>query len=211
MKVTSREKRTIIIGSLVVAVVLIVYAATLFLPDSDQISRDVEQKKKMLMKYRESLAGEKAYKARIEQYRIRLQQEMGRLLPGSNSNLAVAELQKVLKDFADQSGVEITQRNALPEKKVPDMDSIVKVSVRIETNCNPEQLVQFLTAVENHDKLLVIDEFLISSFRISKRYEIRPSLTISGFIAVPEPKKTVAGTTGSSQADEDSGMKRRAA
>jgi hypothetical protein len=198
VKVTSREKRVLIYGSFIVAVIAIFYVITLLLPNSENIVQDVAQKKKMLLKHRSILNGEQMYKTRMEQYRKNLEKEMNRLLPGSNANLAAAELQKILKDFADQSGVEITQRNPLPDKKIPDMDTIVKISVRIETNCNPEQLVQFLTAIENYDKLLTVDEFLVTSFRlnISKKYEIRPSLTISGFISVPETPKTEAGLNG---------------
>lgn len=191
MKVTSRERKFILVGSLVVIAVLAVYAITKLIPDGDDISMQVELKKKMLMRYRETLNGESTYKTRIEQYRRQLEQQMNRLLPGSNSNLAAAELQRIVKEFADQSGVEITQRNPRPEEKVQNMESIVKVSVRIETSCTPDKLVQFLTAIQNYEKLLVIDEFLISSYRVSRRYEIRPNMTISGFVSVPEPPKTM--------------------
>jgi hypothetical protein len=74
----------------------------------------------------------------------------------------------------------------LPEKIVQDL--LTKVSVRIDTNCNLEQLVQFVAAIENHDKYLKIEEFMINSFKIQKRYEIRPSLTIAGYISAREAK-----------------------
>jgi len=146
----------------------------------------VTLKKRMLLKQRESLTREESFIKRIDQYSGRLKGEMGLLLPGENPNVAGAELQKILKDFADQSGVEITQKNILPEKKVQDL--LTKVSVRIDTNCNLEQLVQFMTAIENHEKYLKIEECMINGFRIQKRYEIRPSLTIAGYISAREEK-----------------------
>lgn len=186
MKITSREKRIITIGICVTLAAMIYYTATLLLPNRESLSQDVTLKKRMLLKQRETLAGEEIYKKRIDQYSGRLQKETALFLPGENPNVAGAELQKMLKGFADQSGVEITQKNILPEKIVQDL--LTKVSVRIDTNCNLEQLVQFVAAIENHDKYLKIEEFMINSFRIQKRYEIRPSLTIAGYISAREVK-----------------------
>lgn len=184
MRITAREKRLIIVGFAVLVAVSAFYAIDQFLPDSEDLSRSVELRKGRLIKEREILSQEGLYRTRLEQHRKRLKHDMGRLLQGDNVNVAAAELQTLLKGFADQSGVEITQRNALQSKKV--QDSVMKVSVKIETNCNPEQLVHFLAAIENYEKLLRVDEFMVSSYRIQKRYEIRPILTVSGFINVPE-------------------------
>jgi len=148
----------------------------------------------MLLKQRETLTREEYYKKRTEQYSARLEKEKALLLPGDNPNVAGAELQKILKDYADQSGVEITQKNILPERKVQDL--LTKVSVRIDTNCNLEQLVQFMTAIESHEKYLKIDECMINGFRIQKRYEIRPNLTIAGYISIPAEKPKEASATG---------------
>ncbi len=186
MKVTSRERIVIIIGIVAAALVLIFYATTSLLPDSESLSQNVELKKRMLRSQRETLTREDFYKTRLDQYRKQLDLDKTRFLPGENASMAGAELQKVVKNFADQSGVEITQRNILQEKKIQDM--VTKVSLRIETNCTPEQLVQFLASIESYEKMLKIDELVVSGIRLGKKYEIRPSLTISGYIALPEQK-----------------------
>ncbi len=186
MKVSSREKRLIVIGIVAAVAVAVFYAGTLLLPDSESLSRNVDLKKRMLRSQREILSREDFYRTRLEQYQKQLDLDLKRFLPGDNSSLAGAELQRVIKDFADQNGVEITQRIILPDKKV--QDTIAKISIRIETNCAPEQLVGFMVSIENYEKLLKIDEVVISSFKLAKKYEIRPSMTISGFISVPEDK-----------------------
>ena len=48
--------------------------------------------------------------------------------------------------------------------------------------------MKFLAAIENYDKRLSVDELQINSFRIQKRYEMRPILTVSGYILAPETK-----------------------
>jgi hypothetical protein len=186
VKITSREKRIITIGICVAAAVLIYYAATSLLPNRESLSQDVSLKKRMLLKQRETLTRKEDYQKRIDQYSARLEKDMQLLLPGDNPNVAGAGLQTILKDFADQSGVDITQKNILPEKKVQDL--LTKVSVRIDTKCNLEQLVQFMTAIANYEKYLKIDECLISGYRIQRTYEIRPSLTVAGYISAREEK-----------------------
>ena len=93
---------------------------------------------------------------------------------------------KTLTDFAESSGVEITQKSVLQEEKVDNQLS--KISARIVTRCDMEQLVQFLTEVENYNKLLTIDEFTIRSVRNRRETEMRPNLTISGYISSNDSK-----------------------
>jgi hypothetical protein len=194
MKVTSREKSLIMIAVATLAAILIFYAITMLVPDAAVLSQNVELKKRMLRNQLETLSQEESYKASLDQYQKQLDLDLKRFLPGDNPSLASADLQKTLKDFADKTGVEIAQRNALPEKKASDI--VTKVSVRIETNCTPEQLVQFLSLIENYEKMLRVDEAIINSLRISKKFEIRPSLTISGYIRTQEEKPKEKTETG---------------
>jgi len=198
VKVSSRERTLILIGVGLAVAVLIFYAFTQLLPDSQSLARDVDLKKRMLRSQRETLSREDLYKVRLEQYKKQLDKDMTRFLPGENASLAGAELQRVIKEFADQSGVEIIQRNLQAEKKIQDI--AIKVAVRIETNCTPEQLVQFLASIENYEKLLKVDELNINSLRLQKKYEIRPSLTISGYIPAPPEKPKEKSPAGAGSA-----------
>jgi hypothetical protein len=185
MKVTAREKKFIFVGIAAVAAVSIFYLITLLLPNSESLSQEVDLKKRMLSRERETLSYEEIYKNRVEQYGRHLEEDRARLLPGDNPNVAGAELQKLLMDFAEKSGVEITRKNALPEKRIQDV--LTKISVSIETNCDLDQLVQFLTAIENYDKFLKIEEFQVTAFQTQKIYQIRPTLTVVGYISSMEP------------------------
>lgn len=188
MKLTAREKKMTIVGACIAIGVLLYYAATIVLPNTEELTRQVKSKERALLEQKESLNGETRYKTRLEELRGHVKTFKTRLLPGDNPNIAGAELQKILKGFADQSGVEITMKSTLPvpDKKVEDM--LTKISVKIDTNCNLEQLVQFIYAIENYETYLKIDECTISGFRIQRRFEIRPSLTISGYISALEVK-----------------------
>ena len=188
MKFSARERNILIVGGVVLLASIGVYFGDQLVPGRSGQAGELDLKKKKLAQYREMVALEGNYKARLEQYRQRLLADQGRLLPGDNPSIASAELQKLLTDLASQSGVDVTRKNIQRETKL--QDNIVKISVQIETNCGLDQLVQFLSAVENYEKFLTVDTLNITSFRIQKRYDIRPSLTISGLILVPEGKAT---------------------
>jgi hypothetical protein len=193
VKITARDKRVLIAGAAICVAGLIVYLAVSVIPNGDDLGRMEQLKKAMLLKQRETLAQEEVYRLRVDQYRQRLKDDFTRVLPGDNANVAAAQLQQVLKDLADRTGVEITRKDIQKEQKI--QDGLTKVSVRIETNCLPDQLVQFLAAIENYEKFLTLDLLAINSFKMQKRYEIRPSLTVSGYIMTPETEqvKTAGG------------------
>jgi hypothetical protein len=197
VKIKSRERKVLIAGIVVAVAVAIFYVATSFLPNSQDLSLKVEQQKKTILKQREILLREEPYRNKIEHYNKRLEQDMLWLLPGDNSSVAGAEMLKLLKDFADQNGVNLTTKNNLPEKKLP---GFIKVSARIETSCDMDQLVRFLAAVENYPKFLRVEELMINSFRMQaqKKNDIRPGLTIAGYIRGREekPNEKPAGAAG---------------
>ncbi|HYK89574.1 MAG TPA: type II secretion system protein GspM [Acidobacteriota bacterium] len=190
MKITGREKKVIITGGAIVAAALIYFFADALLPSRAALSADVAAKKRTLVAQRELLGQEESYKTRIEQYRKRLEHDRTRLLPGDNPNVAGAELQRVLKDLADRAGVDITRKDFQREQRL--QDNLMKVPVHIETQCNADQLIQFLAAVENYEKFLTVDELSIASYPMQRRYETRPSITVSGYIAAPPEVKPAA-------------------
>ncbi len=183
MKVTAREKKFLVVGGGIVAMAALIYLAAVLIPSGAGATGSVELKKRMLLKQKETLVREQEYKNRVEQYKQRLAKDLTRVLPFDNPTIAAAELQKVLKEIADRNGVEIIRKDIQQEKKV--QENLIKVSVKIETNCVPDQLVQFLAAIENYDKFLSVDELVVNSFRIQKKYEIRPIVVVSGYIVAP--------------------------
>ena len=186
MKVSIREKYFLYVGAGALLLTLLVLFGDRLIPNQQEGASYVEYKKKLLVKYKETLGQEESYKARIEQYRQRLKQDEALFLSGDNPSIAAAELQKVLSDIAARNGVEISRKDIQPEQKI--QTDVIKVSVRIETNCLPDQLVKFIAAVEDYERFLTLDELNITGFRMQKKYEIRPILKVSGYILAPEAK-----------------------
>jgi hypothetical protein len=195
MKITGREKKYIGGGAIIIVAIVAIYGITLLLANRQSLSEKVEFKKKMLLKQRETVGQEAFYRAKLDLQKKRFQNDLNHLLPNDNANVAGAELQTILKTFADNSGVEITQKNTLAEKKIED--KLVCVRVQIQTQCVLDQLVQFLTVIENYDKFLTVDEFMISNSFANPRAlpgsvqrRNASSLTISGFLNAPPKQGT---------------------
>lgn len=180
MKITPREKKFIFFGTIAVAAIAVFYLTTLLLPDRESRAQQVETKKSMLLRYRQMLDQEETFKNQAEQYAAHLQKNMTKLLPGDNPNIAEADLQKLLMSFADQSGVEINRKNTLPDEEIGD--DLIKVSASIEINSNLDQLIQFLAAIQNYDKFLKVEQLQITSLQTQRRQQIRPTLTVVGYI-----------------------------
>lgn len=190
VKSGSRQKKIIIIGLAVVAVLALLYALTLRQEGGEELTATVESKKETLMAYREKLDLRGVYESRIQLYNQRLQEDRAQFLEGETANVAENNLGNTLTEMAQKSGVQITQKGPRPEKKIEN--KVIKVTYRITTSCNMEQFVQFLTEIENYEHFLTIDDLSVGSpSRGRGRAQpmianLTPILTVSGYIPLIE-------------------------
>jgi len=188
MKLTARDKKALMAGAVVTAIVAVFYVVTSLVPSREDLAREVETQKRYLLKQREMIGQKDMYEARLAQYTQRLEKDMTRLLTGTTPAIAGAELQSLVNDLATQSGVEISRKTPRPEQKA--QENLVKISVNIDTNCTPDQLVQFLAAVANYGKFLAVDDLVVAGMQLrpQRRIDLRPNITIAGYISAPEAK-----------------------
>jgi hypothetical protein len=183
VKISTREKRFLIAGGMIAVGIIAFYFVPMIIPQD--LSAEVESRKNLLKRQRELIAQEDTFKARIAQAQQRLTRDMDRLLPGNNPSAAGPALQKVLQDLADSLQVEISRKTILPEQKL--QENLTRVSVQLDINCNLDQLVRLMAAIENYEKFLKIDELFVQGQRLMNRDQIRPMLKVSGLVATPAP------------------------
>jgi len=185
-----RQKKFIIIGLGVIAVLALAYALTLRQEGGEDLTVTVESKRETLLAYREKLDLRGVFESRIQLYNSRLQEARARFLEGETANVAEANLLNTLTDMAQRSGVQITQKGPRPEKKIEN--KVIKVSYRITTSCNMEQFLQLLTEIANYEQFLTIDDLSVGSpTRGRSRTQpttanLTPILTVSGYIPIIE-------------------------
>jgi len=180
LKLGAKERKVTIIGLGIIAILALLYVLIFSRPGSEGLNDTVELKKKTLLKQRETLYLEGVYESRLQMYKSRLQANRAKLLPGDNPNVAGAELLKTLTNFADRNGVVIISKSVLPEDKMEN--NLMKISVRLQTQCDMEQLVRYMVEIQNYDKFLTIDEFMFRTSRNRRDDGMRHNLTISGYI-----------------------------
>ncbi|MDR0311070.1 MAG: hypothetical protein LBJ21_05750 [Acidobacteriota bacterium] len=190
-KTSAREKKVLYTGIALAIAILVYWASAFFSPgDGESLAGKVETQESLLRRQKELIGREDFFKKRIEDAESDIEKIRGRLLPGNNATAAATELQRVLNDFADDSGVLINTKSNLPEQKIADSDSLVKISVRIAIDCQEESLVNFLAAIKNYDKFLKVEEIGIGTVLQQKQLVLRRGLSIVvvGYISVPPPE-----------------------
>jgi len=193
VKVSAREKKILCVGAVIAVAIMIYYAATTFIPaDGESLAEKVVTQENLLRRQKELIEREDLYKTRIEEAENDIERIQARLLSANNASSASTELQRILSDFAEKSGAVIMQRTPLPERKVVESDSLVKVSVRVQLNTSLDDLVEFMIHLRNYDKFLRIEEMGIQT-NISQQQRqmvIRTplSMVVSGYISIPPPE-----------------------
>ncbi len=190
MKISTRERRFLIIGAVIAIAIIVFYLAPALMPQD--LTATVESKKNLLRRETELIAQEDGFKARIAQAQERLTKDLDRLLPGNNPSSAGPALQKILQDLADSQQVEISRKTILPEQKL--QDTLSKVSVQLDVNCNLDQMVRLIAAIENYEKFLKIEELFVQSQRLMNRDRITTMIKVSGLVAVQAPAKPAEKT-----------------
>ena len=193
MKASRKQKKYVILVLGIVAILALGY--TLLAPKADGggLADTIETKKRMLSRQLETIELEGPYEVDLQQYNDRLQANRARLLEGDNPNVAESELMKVLTNFAENHGVQIAQKIVQKGEKLDGR--LYKVTALIVAQCTSDQLVQLLTDIRNYDRYLTINELTIQTrtTRNQTSPEIRPSLTVSGYINTLETQTEESG------------------
>lgn len=192
MKISARDKKFLIAGSGVAIVVLAYLLVPMLIPEDRAVT--VKRKQNVLRQERETIGQEEGYKARIAQCQERLAKDRARLWPGGSAT-AIPYMQKALQGIADASQVEINSKSILAEQKV--QENVAKISVQLQVNCTLDQLVRFLSGVENYEKLLKVENLMIASRRQgNKDLILVPMLKVIGYVETPSPPAKPAEKSG---------------
>ena len=135
MKFTAREQKFVFAGIALVVVIGLGFAYTLLSPSDDTHNVTNDIAKKQLAQQEGILSQKESYNTHFEEVKQRLDFNKEKLLPGDKANEA--------------------------DKKV---QNLIKVSVHLEANCDPDKLIYFLAAINNFPYFLKVEELTIYSF-----------------------------------------------
>ena len=150
------------------------------------------EKEDQLLRYRRALARAADYSALLEQARTRIAEGEARLIPGDNPSLASAQLQTLIEDAAERTGIELGQRTISPARLVDDYFNEIMMSLVFQ--CTPGQLVRFLSDIRSVDNLVVVRSIQVSPNQTVDRVvlegeavkDLNVNVTFGSILATPQ-------------------------
>jgi Tfp pilus assembly protein PilO len=114
----------------------------------------------------------------------RLESESARLLRGPTAPLAASELQKLLKDVAAGSNMEVRSERVLA---ATDREGLQEIPIEIIVVGSIRDTMSALYRLEHTDRLLMIKDLKIRVVAAGQPRELMTTLTVAGYV-MPDPR-----------------------
>jgi len=164
----------------------ILVSVTTIGPKSDKL---LAEKMERIDAYRQSVGRESSLAAEAAALGAEISSYEATLLPGSTPPLAAADLQTLLKQFSDRSGLKIQSEKILPHVK---RDSYLEIPVQIVANGDIRNLKEFLVAVDSSKLFMAVQnvslrtvkrrQFIAETRSYTDSTDIQASMTLVGLI-----------------------------
>ncbi len=152
----------------------------------DSWSEELGRQRQLLAKYQSLVASKDKVVQANREMKGALAQTESQFLSGGNPAVAAADLQEILKNLAQEHGIQLTSAKVMQPR---DSGAYQEVPVQVQLNGNIKQLLTLLYHLEHHKKLLFIPELEINAPRWvsgteSKKGEatLQVNMVISGVI-----------------------------
>ena len=109
----------------------------------------------------------------------RLESESARLLQGPTAPLAASELQKLVKDAAARSNMEVRSERVL---QASDREGLQEVPIEIIVAGSIRDTVAALYRIEHAERLLMIKDLKIRLVAVGQPRELLTTLTVAGYM-----------------------------
>jgi hypothetical protein len=190
-KLSPRDRVALKVAAAAVALFLVVQLGVLPLFDKMRgTPREVGEQELMLRRY-QRLVAESTSQGRIRAAaEARLKDLESGLLESASPSLANAEWQRLMRDLADQKGLELGSSEVL---RVEGLSSdYAMVLGRVQLRCRLDQLVDLLVALATSPKLLRATALKVSALQGDPQKRLQVELTIGALMRAT--KATAGGT-----------------
>ena len=177
----SKRERTFVGAAVGVAIILAgyVYLVEPTRARTRELAMLIPAREEILSKRRALIAQRAAYQGRLEEISRAAEQASARLLPGATPPLAASELQKLVKELASQSNVEVRSERILTPV---ERGRLLEVPLEITVAGGIRDLVMLLYRLEGTGKILTLQELKVRVVSVGQPKELLTTLTVSGYI-----------------------------
>ncbi|MBI1747605.1 MAG: hypothetical protein HYR55_13600 [Acidobacteria bacterium] len=192
-KLAPRERKMVIGGGLLAAILVAVYFVIMpFLDYKQAVSRDIKNKSETLKQYLHTKSEKESLQARKEELNRRMEKAAAKLLNETVPTAAANQLQVIVDGLV--KGVEIQTRRPGKEERLKE--DYQRVSTQLDFQCQIDQLIPVLYEIKNYDQgYLCLDNLDITyqqyaiKAKDTKVKPLRVALTLSAIIRYVAPEK----------------------
>lgn len=195
-RLSKRER--LLVGAAILVAVLVggyLYLVEPWLAEIRDLQENrIPARERVLAKARARIAQRDAIQRQLTEASQAADRLTARFLPGATPSLAASELQKLVKELAKESGVEVRSERILP---AVERDALQEISVEITFSGGIREVVSFLHQLERTTRLLTLHDFKARVISVGQPRELLTTLTVSGFIQSTGASQKVEKPAGS--------------
>ena len=180
-RLSKRNKRALLIlGGLVAGYVAVFHLFLPFLDRQREIGGQIASTRQEVQRYLKALEQGPLYANHLDRVRGTVQAYENHFLEAPDVNAATLQIEETVRALASQNQIRVTRSNPLPEKMIGERYARIAVQLNLEGEY--DSLINFIHAVSSYEKLLLVEEFQLTSFRVRDQTRLQPRLRIAGFI-----------------------------
>ncbi len=180
-RLSKRNKRALLIlGGLVAGYIAVFHLFLPFLDRQREIGGQIASTRQEVQRHLKALEQRPLYANHLDRVRETVQAYENHFLEAPDVNAATLQIEETVRALADQNQIRVTRSNPLPEKMIGERYARVAVQLNLEGEY--DSLINFIHAVSSYEKLLLVEEFQLTSFRVRDQTRLQPRLRIAGFI-----------------------------
>ncbi len=177
----SRERRLLILGGIVAAIVVgYMFGVEPLIERHERVRTQIAAREDLLVRRQGLVARRERYLQEREALQAEIAERRRRLLAGDKPPLAASELQKLIKDAAQDAGVDVRSERILP---VTERGGYVEVPVEVTLGGPIRPIVLFLHRLEAVPVQVSVQDLKIRVVSVAAPRELLATLVVTGYIA----------------------------
>ena len=157
------------------------------------------EREDQLRRYRRAVVRKANYAELLADARLRVEEGEALLIRGDNPSLASAELQTMVEQVAELTGIELGQRNMSVARQKDEFFNEITMTLGFEST--PGQLVAFLEKLRGSEKLVAVRSIQIAPLHVVDEVpeggelvkDLRVNLTLGAVLASAPVAEPVEG------------------
>lgn len=183
MKIAARDKKILIVGSVIASIIIFIYLLLPFCDNFLEKKKDIELKERTLKKYLKFIKKQGEFQKNLTSLTREQRKTQGSLLKGETTSLAAADIQKIVDKISEKSEVQIKSVKVM---EADEKEEFVAIPVQVRFESDLSRMNNFVSSIETHRKLLTIPELKIRLKNKKKAGMISVTLQILGFMKKEE-------------------------